>query len=146
MATTFIYALCDPRTLEVRYVGKADDPYRRYCQHLIDKYPCHKNRWISSILLIGLNPILQILEQCDDSIWQERERNWIAFENKIGCRLTNETSGGEGYSLGHIVSERAKNAIRVSHMGNNNPAKKPEIRAKISKSLLGNTQWNKGKK
>jgi hypothetical protein len=39
---TFIYALCDPRTLEVRYVGKADNPYKRYCRHLIDKENTHK--------------------------------------------------------------------------------------------------------
>jgi hypothetical protein len=74
---TFIYALCDPRTLEVRYVGKADNPYKRYCRHLIDKENTHKVTWIQSLLKEGLLPIRQILEECDMSVWADRERNWI---------------------------------------------------------------------
>ena len=31
---TFIYALCDPRTGRVRYVGKADRPHARLREHL----------------------------------------------------------------------------------------------------------------
>jgi len=30
----YIYALCDPITSEVRYIGKTSNPYRRYRQHL----------------------------------------------------------------------------------------------------------------
>jgi hypothetical protein len=147
MNTTFIYALCDPRTLEVRYVGKADNPYRRYCQHLVDKYPCYKTHWITSLLKQGFNPILQILEQCDESVWKERERDWIAFERKSGCCLTNKTEGGEGYSLGHEVSDSARKAISYSRLGNKNPMKNPEIAKKASVSFFkkGFSPWNKGK-
>jgi hypothetical protein len=116
MNTTFIYALIDPRSLECRYVGKANNPYERYCQHLIDKYPCHKTNWIKSLLNNGLNPILQILEQCDISIWEERERDWIAFEKKIGCNLTNGTKGGEGVNSGPL-SENHKRKISEIHKG-----------------------------
>jgi hypothetical protein len=73
MPTTFIYALCDPRTLEVRYVGKSNNPYERYCQHLVEKGNTHKCFWISTLLKVCLNPILQILEQCDISEWEKRE-------------------------------------------------------------------------
>lgn len=34
---TFIYALCDPDTDMVRYVGKSDNPKKRYQFHLYDK-------------------------------------------------------------------------------------------------------------
>ena len=72
--TTFIYALLDPRDNSVRYVGKADDPYRRYCEHLKENYDSHKCRWIKVLMGMGLLPIRQILEECDCSIWQEREK------------------------------------------------------------------------
>lgn len=31
--TTFIYGLLDPRTKELRYIGKADDPNTRLAKH-----------------------------------------------------------------------------------------------------------------
>jgi hypothetical protein len=99
MNTTFIYSLCDPLSLEVRYVGKSDDPWRRYCRHLVDKEQTHKVAWIQCLLKNGFNPILQILEECDKSVWEERERNWISFEKRCGCDLTNSTLGREGGTL-----------------------------------------------
>ena len=110
MNTTFIYALCDPRTLEVRYVGKADNIYERLYKHLHEKEVTHKAKWIQSLLNLGMLPIYQILEECDTSIWQQREKDWIAFEKKIGCNLTNATIGGDGVMDGkhHTFEARAK--------------------------------------
>ena len=49
--TTFIYALKDPRTNIIRYIGKANEPYKRYKKHLNkcrDKNT-HKRNWINSL-------------------------------------------------------------------------------------------------
>lgn len=104
--TTFIYALCDPVSFEVRYIGKADDPYRRYCKHLVDKSSTHKARWIQSLLKQGLLPIRQILEECDELIWEERERDWIAFYRKISAPLTNGTEGGDGFTREDMLGKK----------------------------------------
>jgi hypothetical protein len=212
MATTFIYALCDPDTLEVRYIGKTDNVYNRFYQHLADKKHTHKTCWIQAVLKKGKIPIYQIVEECDESIWQQREIDWINFYRNIGYDLVNLTAGGEGvvgYSfseevrkklsfvrigkkmnpatiekirianlgkkrsvvskykmrlaklekkqspesikkrrfamMGHSVSVEAREKIRASKIGNNNPAKNPDVRAKISRTLHGNIPWNKGK-
>jgi len=94
-SVTFIYALCDPETLGCRYIGKSDDPYKRYCEHLVDNCNTYKTHWVQSLLKKGLLPIRQILEECDKSIWQERERDWISYyKNTIHADLTNATGGG----------------------------------------------------
>ena len=98
--TTFIYALVDPVTHAVRYVGKADDWYQRWRQHCaIDGNPnSHKNRWIRKVLAREIEPFPfpYIIEECPKSEWQERERYWIAEYRRRGHKLTNATSGGDG--------------------------------------------------
>ena len=51
---TFIYGLTDPRTGEVRYVGKADHPERRVGEHLKAKDPCHRVHWLQELKCIHL--------------------------------------------------------------------------------------------
>jgi len=126
--TTFIYALTDPRTFEVRYIGKSDNPYERYCKHLLDISKTHKVAWVKLLLSLGLLPILQIVEQCDKSVWQQKERDWIAFEKRCGCNLTNATEGGSGYASyggkGHKsykvkrkFSDRTRIKMSLAHTG-----------------------------
>ena len=147
MSTTFIYALCDPRTLEVRYVGKSNDPYKRYCQHLIEKSITYKCRWVSELLKIGFTPILQILEQCDVSIWEKREIDWIAFERRAGCKLTNTTEGGEnppvGVRKGQSPSIETREKIRQSLLGFKHSE---ETKKKLSKIKMGHIGYMTGKK
>ena len=142
MNITFIYALVDPRTLKIRYVGKADNPYQRYCRHLIDKYPCHRVDWIRSLLKIGLLPIQQILEECDKSEWEQKERYWIAFERKQGYDLTNGTDGGDGYRGGKHTEESKRKASDHSPMkGKHLSEQEKEI---IRQRQLGKPHPHKG--
>ena len=110
----FIYALCDPRTFEVRYVGKSNNPYLRLrWGHLRDKNSTHKVHWIQYLLKIGLKPTIQILEQCEESIWQDRERFCISFhKNVCKCALTNETEGGDGIPMTREVRKKLSNAAK----------------------------------
>jgi hypothetical protein len=164
METTFIYALCDPRTFEVRYVGKSDDPYKRYCHHLIDKSKTYKVNWIQSLLKLNLLPIRQILEECDKSIWQQREQDWINFYKKIGSDLTNLADGGIGGSghrgkhhseeakikmraakLGKKISEEHKKKLRDTHLGKKYKSMSLEGRKNIGLSGKGRPSPWKGK-
>ena len=126
---TFIYALIDPKEKNEShiYVGKSDNPYKRYYEHLKDKYPCHKTNWIQSLLKLGLTPNLQILEQCENikNIWSEKERENISFYKKCGYNVVNTAEGGEGFSKGHKTnvgkkrhqSEETRKKISESHKG-----------------------------
>lgn len=93
----FIYALIDPFTGEIRYIGKSVRPKERLtnqCNEHSNTYRCH---WIQSVLMKGKRPIQIILEELDCNVnWQEREKYWIAYGKDQGWKLTNTTDGGDG--------------------------------------------------
>jgi plasmid maintenance system antidote protein VapI len=113
-----IYALADPRTGEVRYIGKAVDPVRRLQQHLtpfqLSRYKSKKNSWIKSLLDAGVTPTLHVLELVDYQAANEAEIRWIAKALGMGARLTNGTAGGDG---GAITDPDAKARVRAAHVG-----------------------------
>lgn len=107
----FIYALTDPVTDAVRYIGYTARPKKRLYQHI---YHCnakdsHKNRWIKKLLSNGLSPKMVILEE-GNGPWQEREQYWIHHYKHLGVRLTNSTNGGDG-ACGLFVSEETRRKI-----------------------------------
>lgn len=94
-----IYALLDPLTGDVRYVGKTRKSVdARLRDHLFTARGAghaHRDNWIRKLLPDGLEPKTKILEAGEGRGWQDRERYWISFYRKNG-RLTNQTEGGEG--------------------------------------------------
>lgn len=94
-----IYALIDPRTHKVRYVGKSDDPTLRLWAHLHNESRpnTHKSRWIRQLVSEGFTPQLVILERVKSEDWQTAEIKWIAHFRKAGSNLTNSTNGGDGF-------------------------------------------------
>ena len=92
-----IYVLKHPNTLEVRYVGKTVRSLsRRLGNHIANakgnKHNKHLSNWILKILAEGKRPIIELLEECEHSVWQEREKYWISQFNN----LINLTIGGDG--------------------------------------------------
>lgn len=94
---TYIYILQDPITQEVRYVGKSNNPKRRYTSHLCDKpkVKYYSYYWIQSLLEKGLKPIMTVIDETE-SDWQQLEKYWIEQFKVWGFKLTNITEGGEG--------------------------------------------------
>lgn len=96
-----IYGLFDPRTGELRYVGKSTTGVRhRVSSHL---YPSSlrdrtlKIGWLKSLLKRGLKPEAEVIEAvAQKTDLDEAERHHIAMFRALGCRLTNMTSGGDG--------------------------------------------------
>lgn len=86
-----VYALGDPRTNEIRYIGIAHDVHKRYAQHL--NSPHHnpaKNAWMKAIKNAGLVPSLIILEaDVDENMLRTRENYWIQHYLDQGEPLTN---------------------------------------------------------
>lgn len=106
MAT--IYALVDPRTKEVRYVGKTSQPLQiRLNQHWNTRTHRnnHKECWLRNLEKEKLKPFIRVLEECPEDLWQEREIYWMTqFDN-----LTNTCEGGGGSSAWN-----APHAIKLS--------------------------------
>ncbi len=88
-----IYALCDPETGEVRYIGKSSDSHHRFKSHMRETrrdYPLY--RWINKLRKSGLCPKLKILFETDD--WEISEKLTIEKYRQSG-RLLNVAEGGD---------------------------------------------------
>ena len=107
-----IYALCDPVTGEVRYIGKANDPEKRLKSHLRDarsrRTPVYC--WINKLTSNGEKPVLKVLEWATD--WREAERRLITQYRESGARLLNVAEGGDEPACSYAT--RAANGKAVS--------------------------------
>lgn len=95
--TTAIYALIDPRTRTVRYVGKSDNPEYRLSQHCrAEQYTNPKLRaWVLDLRGRGLVPAMEVMERPRKARWMERERAWIKhYRMMSGGTLLNIEDGG----------------------------------------------------
>lgn len=98
-ATTFIYGLIDPRTDELRWVGKSDDPQRRMLQHMARHTgTAPRIAWFRELRDRGIDPRVVILEEVATSDWQDAERRWIDDMRDDGHQLLNAIAGGTGGS------------------------------------------------
>lgn len=58
--TWYVYALCEPVTKEVRYIGKSADPKTRLVAHMSDEASAPMREWMRAI---RFKPELKILEE-----------------------------------------------------------------------------------
>lgn len=160
--TNYIYALLDPSTNEIRYIGKTNNPEHRMGQHLWDskthRKHCHNHRWINALMESGITPEMKIIEECGDN-WQDRERFWIKYYRDIGVKLTNVTDGGEGIDIPNrnpgwyekAVETRIKNGSfakteeEIEKIRQTNLRKSSEYCKNGHKRTEENTQYHVGK-
>jgi hypothetical protein len=146
MRTIYIYSLKDPETNEIRYIGKTTNINTRLKAHITrsrhNKY--HSARWVQSVLKRGLRPIIELVEECTEENWIEREKHWIAYYRER-FDLTNVLEGGEG---GFIISragckwtdeQREKNrkarlGVSVNHTKEGNKNRQKGVRAYYNKN------------
>jgi len=119
----YIYVINDPRTGLVRYVGKTADPKQRFRKHLTAKNKSLSSKWIRGMLDIGLKPTFEIIDECTEADWQEKERRYIILFKSIGAKLLNQMPGGEGgpTMLGRKLTPEQANKISLSKIGKPNP-------------------------
>jgi predicted GIY-YIG superfamily endonuclease len=152
-----VYALCDPSTGEIRYIGIAQSTRYRLQTHIsrAKKGKTHKDRWVAKLLRNGTKPAQETLRRCateaEALAW---EASFIALLRDAGYRLTNFTDGGDGTVTGKtwkLTDEQRANisAGRKKHFANKrargeqivapNKGKKvsPETRRKISEARRG---------
>lgn len=111
--TTFIYALCEPNSRTVRYIGKANDPKRRFQGHLHKsvKFNTYLGRWLRS--LNGEKPELVVLREVPIEQWEAAEERYIRLARGLGMRVVNGSDGGEGVTF----TPEVKAKMSAAHTG-----------------------------
>lgn len=91
-----IYRLISTRDVtDIRYVGKTVNPLKhRLRQHLSGGCGQYTKNWIRKELKDGYDINIQLIEEVDDSMWEEKERFWILYYLQMGYELCNIQSGG----------------------------------------------------
>lgn len=155
-----IYGLRDPRTNEIRYVGKSTEGIKRPRRHSsIEKNRnFYKTKWVTKLRSIGLMFSIVVLQELPDaeSLW-EAEREWIRIgRSALGNRLTNKTDGGEG-TPGYVrpiesrqrIAEKLRNKpqtpenlanlarMSAAHKGKKRPPRSSEWCKKIGDAQRG---------
>ena len=95
--TTFIYILQNPVTLETKYIGKSNNPKKRFSHHCSVGYKSNNKtgNWLKSLKKLNLKPLMTIIDETEGN-WQDLESYWISQFRTWGFNLTNHTNGGEG--------------------------------------------------
>jgi hypothetical protein len=107
-----VYALIDPRSGEVRYIGKSSCGLKRPKHHWTHKSlresSDHCHNWVRSVLKQRSTPEVEVLEEACAELLNEAEVFWIGYFKMIGANLTNQTPGGDGWSGPVPLEIRAK--------------------------------------
>lgn len=121
MSRWFIYGLIDPRTKLVRYVGQTSSGMRRPRHHRAPSQlrtkKTHRSTWIRSLLKLGLDYEVAVLEAFDGpGPLNDAECWWIAYGLALGWGLTNHTNGGGG-TRGLVFSPVHRARLSAAHVG-----------------------------
>jgi len=90
MTTSCIYALKDPRTDEIHYIGQSYNPAQRLKEHLADTSDSPKVRWLNELSEARLEPRMQVIEAGLTALEANESENWWISEGvEEGWPLTN---------------------------------------------------------
>jgi len=130
----YVYGLVDPRTNQIRYIGKVkgylNTRLRGHLREARSKPDInHRLQWIRGLQKQGLEPSLVCLEICrDGDELVEAEKRWIAQAREDGIPLVNMTDGGEGM-------ENPSEETRAKLQARPRPIVTPEIRRARSEAM-----------
>lgn len=147
MEYTNIYSLSDPKTGEIRYIGKTYNHLRKRLYAHINECKSgnksHKINWIKSILSNGDVPIISTIDIVPTSDWEYWEKYWIEQFRQWGFNLTNITPGG--YDNSYKRTNDTKQKMRVSKLGTTlSDSHKKNISESIKLKSKENPLYNRG--
>lgn len=122
-----LYALIDPNTNKIRYIGYTTKVKYRLKQHInaclnLREKNCHRCHWINKLNKEGFNPIYKTLAVVDDLEKAKLLEIELIKHYKQFTELTNNTIGGDG-TKGLKWTEESKNRIRGRKSGGTKPYK-----------------------
>ena len=154
METVFIYALIDPKSNQVRYIGKTNNIHRRFRRHITERFlhDSHKDRWIRKLVDENISPEIEVIDEVYKSDWWYWEKFYISYFLYLGCLLTNGTKGGDEppstKNRKHTIESRLKmsNTKKGKPIPwlNNGKERTEQHRQNLSKSCKGRNSPNKG--
>lgn len=154
MSKYIIYALQDPITFEIRYIGKSCSGFKRIKRHFSNELETdsntHKKHWIKQLKNKGYLPSIIIIQQFQDNINLSKcEYYWINYFKSIGCPLINLVNIEQNTiytkehkdNLSSILKERYKNPeYKLKHKNSLKPFNE-SIKGKVSKSNATKQNW-----
>lgn len=116
-----IYGLFDPRTNELRYVGKANDSASRFRGHMREarrrKSPVYI--WIRELFSLSLMPYFRVLSITTTELWPMEERRQVKLAVASGSSILNVNPGGNAPKLDKQTQR--KNGKRVADLRARDP-------------------------
>ena len=123
MKRNLIYGLYCPFTDELHYIGKSSKGLIRPLEHLIKSHSDKINEWIQQLKFLGHKPIVKILEVCNKTNLNDREKVWIkksknCYLLNVANNSTNNILNNQEYefndsdilTIAKIIREARKNA------------------------------------
>lgn len=89
-----IYALMHPKTNDIFYIGASKTPILRVKQHYHAKSNKIKLKFLNEIRLLGLNPTLIILDECEKDRVRELEEFYIEMFSSYGFPINQLRTSG----------------------------------------------------
>lgn len=87
--TYLIYGLRCPKTDDYRYIGKSSSGINRAKSHLTYSHNESVNHWVLELREEGLAPLVDVIEECQESELVIKEHFWIQYYQRVGCVLFN---------------------------------------------------------
>lgn len=100
----FIYGLVCPVENRVMYVGKTVNVEKRFKTHVSGSSSTSVKTWVEYLKTEGLRPEVKILDECDLSEWENREKHWISTFGL--SNLLNKHEGGEFVPPGKRIARK----------------------------------------
>lgn len=122
------------------YVGKANDPFKRFEQHLFKETSDLRPRFLRSHLTNAIKKYgiksfkLHVVEKCSSEIEAfDLEKDWISYLRLMNVVLYNKSPGGYGGQQ-KVISELTKRKMSLSQKKR---FKSDSLRNQISQKLKG---------
>ena len=109
MDKCFVYTITDPRDYKIKYVGITTNPKNRFCKHNSIKQGKEgilKRNWILKLKSLGLNPIINIVDEGDIEYCKNAETGYIKLLMACGGKLKNKAK--QGFLFKHTDETKLK--------------------------------------
>jgi hypothetical protein len=134
MGLVYIYTLVDPKTNEIKYIGKTNNIELRLYTHTVKSSLLKNNlrtAWIKSLKKQGLTPIIEELDCVNELEWKFWEKHYISLFKSWGFTLKNMTNGGDGNTCPYRTKE-FKDKVSLKLKGRKTYIRTTETNLKLS--------------
>lgn len=149
MRKVYIYKIICPITNDIKYVGKTLRLNRRIQEHNMRKNKSKLSlieKWENDLLSNNFKPVFEIIEECFEENWEEREIFWIKKLKDDGHDLLNMTLGGDSFN--NVITKNHNSFYLKGKKLEDyySEEKSKEIRYKLSEASSGENNPNYGGK